>query len=49
MDSAEGHKGGKRYFEGKTFIHKIAIESIASHRGVNNGKNTTKGNGNGTM
>jgi hypothetical protein len=29
----------------RTFIHKSAIENITSHRGVNNGKSTMKGDG----
>ncbi len=29
-------------------MHKSAIEIIASHKGANNGKSTTKGDGDGT-
>jgi len=49
MDSAKGHKGREHCFEGRTSIHKSAIESTASHRGVNNGRSTTKGDGDGAL
>jgi hypothetical protein len=49
MDSVEGHKGGECCFEGRTTIHKSAVESTTSHRGVNNGRSTIKGDGDGAM
>jgi hypothetical protein len=49
IDGAEGCKGGERCCEGKTTIHKSAIESITSHTGVDNCRSTTKGDGDGTM
>jgi hypothetical protein len=49
MDSAKGHKGGELCFEGRTSIHKNAIESTASHRGINNGKSIAKGDGDGAV
>ncbi len=49
MGSAEGHKGGERCFKGRTTIHKSAVESTTSHKGVNNGRSTTKGDGNGAV
>jgi hypothetical protein len=49
MDNAEGHKRGERCFEGITTIHKSAVESTISHKGVNNGRSTTKGDGDGAM
>jgi len=42
-----GCKGGKSCCKGKTSIHKSAIESTTSHKGVDNGRSTTKGNGDG--
>jgi hypothetical protein len=45
IDNAEGCKGEKCYCEGRTFIRKSAIESIASHKGAQNGISTTKGDG----
>jgi hypothetical protein len=49
MESAKGHKGGEHCFEGRTFITKVQLKSPASHRGVNNGKSTTKGDGDGVV
>jgi hypothetical protein len=34
MDSAEGHKGGKHYYKGRTTIHINAIENTTNHKGV---------------
>jgi hypothetical protein len=47
IDNAKGCKGKECCCEGITIIHRSAIESIASHRGVDNGRSTTKGDGNG--
>jgi hypothetical protein len=47
-DNVEGHKGGE-CCERRTIIHKSAIESTTSHKGANNGKIITKGDGDGTM
>ncbi len=44
-NNAKGHKGGGHCCEGKIIIHKSEIESIISHIGVDNGKITTKGDG----
>ncbi len=44
IGNAKGCKGGKRCYE-RTSIHKSAVESIANHKGVDNDKNTTKGDG----
>ncbi len=38
-------KGGERCCEGITTIHKSALESTVSHKGVDNGKSTSKGDG----
>jgi hypothetical protein len=46
-NSAEGCKGGECCCVGKTSIHNSVVESIISHRGVDNGKNTMKGDGDG--
>jgi hypothetical protein len=48
-NSADGHKGGERCCEGRTTIHKSAIESIANHRGVDNSRSITKGDGDGVV
>jgi len=46
-DNAEGCKGGEHCCEGRTTIHRSVVESATSHRGVDNGRNTTKGDGDG--
>ncbi len=46
-DSAKGCKGGrKRCCEGITTIHRSAVESTIRHKGANNDRSITKGNGN---
>jgi hypothetical protein len=47
--NVDGLKGGKCCYEGRTIIHKSAIESIASHRGANNGRSIVKGDGDGVV
>jgi len=47
INSAERHIGGKRCCIGRTAIHRSAVESTTSHKGVNNGKSTMKVNGDG--
>ncbi len=49
IDNAKGHKGGERCCKRRIIIHKSVIESIASHKGVDNGRNTTKGDGDGVV
>jgi len=41
-------KGGGRCCKGRTIIHKSAVEST-SHKGANNGRSITKGNGDGVV
>ncbi len=45
INSADGRKGGECCCEGRTTIHINAIESIASHRGVDNSRSIAKGDG----
>jgi hypothetical protein len=45
IDSVKGHKGKENYCIGRTIIHRNAVDSIVSHKGVDNGRSTTKGNG----
>jgi hypothetical protein len=42
--NAEGCKGKEYCYKGRTIIHKSVVESTASHRGVDNGRSTMKGN-----
>jgi hypothetical protein len=49
INIVEGRKGGEHCCEARITIHKSVVESIASHKGVNNGKSTTKGNGDGVV
>ncbi len=49
MDNAKGHKGGECCFLKKTSIQKSAVESTTSHKGVNNGRSPTKGDGDGAV
>ncbi len=46
-NNAKGCKGGEWCCEGRTSIHKSVIESTTSHKGVDSGKSTSKGDGNG--
>ncbi len=41
-------KGRECCCEWRTIIHRSAVESTISHKGVENGKSTTKGDGDGT-
>jgi hypothetical protein len=47
IDNAKECKGGECCSGKRTTIHKSASGSIASHKGVRDGRNTLKGNGNG--
>jgi hypothetical protein len=47
INSAKGRKGGKGCCKGRIVVHRNAIESIASHKGADNGTSTMKGDGNG--
>jgi hypothetical protein len=38
----------KRSYKRKTTTHNSVVESTSNHKGVDNGKSTTKGNGDGT-
>jgi hypothetical protein len=42
IDNIEQRKGGEYCCKGRTTIHKSAVENIASHRGVDNGRSTTR-------
>jgi hypothetical protein len=46
-DNAKGGKGGGCYCVGRIIIHRSAVDSTTSHKDADNGKNTTKGNGDG--
>jgi hypothetical protein len=48
IDSVEGPKGGKHCCEGRTSIHRSVIESTVNHKSADNGKNTSKANGDAT-
>jgi len=47
IDSAKGHKGGECCCARRIIIHRNAVESTTNHKGVDNGKNTMKGDGDG--
>jgi hypothetical protein len=49
LDSAKGHKGGECCCLKRKIIHKNIVESITSHRGIDNGISTMKGDGDGVM
>ncbi len=46
-NNAKGLKGGQRCYVGRKVIHKSVVEHTSSHRGVDNGKNTVKVDGDG--
>jgi hypothetical protein len=48
-NSVEGRKGRKCCCVGRTSICKSVVESTTSHKGVDNGRSTMKGDGDGAV
>jgi hypothetical protein len=46
-DNVEGCKGEECCCARRTIIHRNVVDSATSHRGANNGRSTTKVDGNG--
>jgi hypothetical protein len=45
IDNAEGHKGKECYYAIRIAIHRSVVEHITNHKGADNGKSTTKADG----
>jgi hypothetical protein len=46
-NNVEGCKGGERCCTWRIITHRSAVDNITSHKGVNNGRNTMKVDGDG--
>jgi hypothetical protein len=49
INSEEKHKEGECCYAGRIYIHRIVVEHTTSHKGADNGRITTKVNGDGIV